>query len=376
MNRKNISKNNPLLNQPVAEIPKVDPKFYIDEFLKWLSDDFFKTSESDKMEIDYKTKHTDWPKLWDSKPERSEWDPVLIDNLKITRGGIINKGKGNISDTHIIFLINTLSAIKQNFELFIEKYASFLQLKKLLKSSKNNIYEGEMTLINRLNSALLARNRDETKQLIPRLYHYRDHGCLMSVSLENVDELDVKIGEVVYEYGFSKTSSDSFSFEINNILESRITTLKNLLKPQISDSNYLTSYLWVGNNTFYRITILGKSLRGEGFIDSNTKMTDFKSVFEGKVKNPVNWIGKSCLTEILYLFYLLWEDERYKWVEKPEQPYKNLVNCFLFNGKMLTQKYLIKRGNVKSIYSSIKTGNYQPARAEEIRKILIKISKE
>ena len=330
MNQNDISKNDPLLNEPVAEIPKVDPEFYIDEFLRWLSDDIFNTSDTDKIEIDYKTKHKDWPKLWDSKPERGEWDPVLIDNFKISRGGIINKGKQNISDTHIIFLTNTLSAIKQNFELFIEKYASFLQLRKLLESSNNNIYEGEMMFINRLRNTLLARNRDETKQLIPRLYHYRDHGCLMSVSLENVNKLDVKIGEEVYEYGFSKTSSDNFSFVLNEILKERLITLQN---PKRSGENgkKLTSYQWINIPNYDWITELGNSLRDEGFIDRKTKMTDFKSVFKGKVNNPVNWIGKSCLTEILYLFYLLWEDERYKWVEKPKQPYKNIGNCFLNN---------------------------------------------
>lgn len=376
MNQNDISKNSPFLNQPLAEIPKVDPEFYIDEFLKWLSDDIFNTPESDKIAIDYKTKHTDWPKLWDSKPERSEWDPVLIDNLKITHRGKINKGKRNISDTHIIFLANTLSTIKHNFELFIEKYASFLQLKKLLESSKNNIYEGEMVLINRLSNTLLARNRDETKQLIPRLYHYRDHGCLMSVSIENIDDLDIRIGEVVYEYGFSKTSSDSFSIGLNNVLESRITTLNNLLKSQIGDSSSLTSYLWAGYKTLHRITILGNSLKREGFIDSKTKMTDFKSVFEGKVKNPVNWIGESCLSEILYLFYLLWEDERYKWVKKPKRQYRNINNCFLNNGKKFSTQYLISDGNAKNIYYRIKKGTERPARAKEIDNILEKISKK
>jgi len=375
VNQNDISKNDPLLNEPVAEIPKVDPEFYIDEFLRWLSDDIFNTYESDKIEIDYKSKHKELPRLMYSEPEQSEWDPILIDNLKITHRGKIHKGKGNISDTHIIFLTNTLSAIKQNFELFIEKYASFLQLRKLLESSKNNIYEGEMMLINRLSNKLLARNRDEKKQLIPKLYHYRDHGCLMSVSLENVNKLDVKIGEEVYEYGFSKTSSDNFLIVLNEILKERLITLQNTNNPDENRKKF-TSYLWINTPNHHWITELGNSLSREGFIDGKTKMTDFKSIFTGKINHPVNWIGESCLTEILYLFYLLWEDERYKWVEKPKQPYKNLVNCFLFNGKTLTQKYLITKGNVKNIYSSIKLGNYRPARAEEIRKILIKVSEK
>ena len=83
MNKKDIPKNDPLLNQPLAEIPKVDPEFYIDEFLRWLSDDIFNTYESDKIEIDYKSKHKELPRLMYSEPERSEWDPILKNNLKI-----------------------------------------------------------------------------------------------------------------------------------------------------------------------------------------------------------------------------------------------------------------------------------------------------
>jgi hypothetical protein len=69
---------NPLLKQTLAEIPKVDPKFYIDEFLRWLSEEFIETKQSDRIQIDYTIKHEDWPRLLDSKPKLSEWDPITL----------------------------------------------------------------------------------------------------------------------------------------------------------------------------------------------------------------------------------------------------------------------------------------------------------
>ena len=105
-------------------------------------------------------------------------------------------------------------------------------------------------------------------------------------------------------------------------------------------------------------------------------MVDFRSVFEGSIKNPINWMGKSVLTEILYLMYLLWEDERFKWVYRPTRPYKNLVNCFLNNGKTFSYKYLVTNGNARNIYSQIKNGKELPSRAKTIENILVQISKK
>lgn len=60
MDNDNEIRENPFLKQPLAEIPKVDPQFYIDEFLRWLSEDYFDTSASDKIPTDKTIKHKDW----------------------------------------------------------------------------------------------------------------------------------------------------------------------------------------------------------------------------------------------------------------------------------------------------------------------------
>jgi len=376
MDKKNNHPEHPFLKHPVAEIPKVDPGFYMYEFLKWLSEEFHGTSETDKIDSDYTTEHKNWPKLRDSVPKTTLWEPLTEQDIAITPRTTINIEERNISITHWNFLYQILSVIKQNFELFISKYASYIQLTKLLESSRNNVYEGEIILIKQLLDTLLSKKNNEAKQLIPRLYHYRDHGYLMSVSLVNVNEIDIKTGEQVFEYGFSKTSSDNFTLVLDKILNNRIIKLDNLLKPDISDISPGTSYQWIDNQHFNRVTELGNLLKREGFIDSETKMTDFKSVFEGKIKNPVNWTGKSCLSEMLFLFYLLWEHENFKWLDKPRQPYRNLINCFLCNGTKLTRKNLITKGNAKTIYSRIKRGVERPSRAKIIKNILEQISKK
>lgn len=376
MDQNNNHREHPFIKQPIAEIPEVDSGFYIDEFLRWLSEDFNRTLATDKIDTDYSTEHKDWPRLIDSVPKTTLWEPLIKQDLSIAPRTTMNMEERNISITHWSFLIQTLSAIKQNFELFISQYASFVQLTKLLTSSKNNIYEGEIILIKQLSDTLLSRKNDETKQLIPRLYHYRDHGYLMSVNLENVDKMDIKTGELVFEYGFSKTSSDNFTNELDKILSNRIIKLENLLRPDISDLGTSTSYQWKDIQHFNRVTELGNLLKKKGFIDSETRMTDFKSVFNGEIKHPVNWIGDSTLSEILYLMFLLWENEQYRWIIKPRQPYKNLCNCFLNNGKRFSYKHLVTDGNAKTIYSRIKSGVERPAMAKIIKNILEQISKK
>ncbi len=74
--------------------------------------------------------------------------------------------------------------------------------------------------------------------------------------------------------------------------------------------------------------------------------------------------------------YLLWEDERFKWVKRPTRPYKNLVICFLNNGIKFSYKHVVTNGNARSIYSQIKNGKGLPSRAKTIENILVIISKK
>ena len=322
----------PFLKQPLAEIPTVDPQFYIDEFLRWLSEEIFNSAQSNKIPVDYTIKNKDWPRLWDSKPKHSEWDPLTKEDNLFNLNEWDNLGNRNISFSLLIFVNASLTAIKNNIETFIISYASFLQLTRLLEAPTANIFSGEITLLNRLKDTIISRINSPSKQLIPKLYHFRDHGRLMSVSLDNVNSLDIKTEDYIYEFHFSKTSSDSLSRAIVEILNDRLIALQNLNRPGGKDKS-TTSYQWKSMQNFNLVTELGNALKKEKFIDQQTRMADFKSVFEGTIKNPINWIGESALTEILYLMYLLWEDERFKWLNKPRQQYINLWNCFLINGK-------------------------------------------
>jgi len=366
---------NPFLNQPLADIPKVDPQFYIDELLRWLSEEVFETGRSIKIPVDYTIKHKDWPKLLDSKPKLSDWDPLTKEDNLFNLNDWDNLGNRNISFSHLIFANASLTAIKNNIETFIISYASFLQLTRLLEAVTANIFSGEITLLNRLKDVILSRINSPSKQLIPKLYHFREHGCLMSVNLDNVDPLDIKTEDYIYEFHFSKTSSDCFSHAVVEILNDRLIELQNLSHPGGIDK-VTTSYQWKSMQNFNLVSELGNALKNEKFIDKRTKMVDFKSVFEGTIKDPVNWIGESALTEILYLMYLLWEDERFKWVTRPKRPYKNLGNCFLNNGKEFNYKYLVTDSNAKTIYSQIKNGKRLPQRARIIENILVEISRK
>ena len=370
----NFSKS-PFLKQPLADIPKVDPQFYIDEFLRWLSEEIFESAQSIKIPVDYTIKNKDWPRLLDSKPKHSEWDPLTKEDILFNLNDWDNLGSRNISFSLLIFANATLTAIKNNIESFITSYASFLQLRRLLESTTNDIYRGETILLNRLKDKIISRINDQSKQLIPRLIHFRDHGRLMSVSLDNVNTLDIKTEDHIYEFHFSKTSSDSFSHAVVEILNDRLMELQKLSLPGGKDK-VTTSYQWGSMQNFYLVTELGNALKKKKFIDQRTSMVDFKSVFKGTIKNSVNWIGESALSEILYLMYLLWEDERFKWGKKPRQKYINLGNCFLIKGEKFDYKYLITDGNAKSRYAQIKNRDGLPKRAEAIENILVEISRK
>ncbi len=375
MDQKRDFRDHPFLKQPVAEIPKVDPEFYFDEFLRWLAEEYLETAESNKIQVDYTIKHKDWPRLLDSKPELNEWNPLTKEDNLFTLGELDNVGIRNISFAHLIFAKEILTAIKDNIESFITRYASFLQLTRLLETTTDNIYGGEIIILNRSKDKIISRINNHSKQLIPKLYHFRDHGRLMSVSLDNINPLDIKTDDYIFEFGFSKTSSDSFSHALIEILNDRLSELQNLDRPS-GNNKQTSSYLWINIQNFNLVTELRNALKKEKFIDQRTKMVDFRSVFEGTIKNPVNWIGESALSEILYLMYLLWEDERFKWVRKPKHPYKNLGECFLNNGKEFSYKYLVTSGNAKTIYSQIKKGTGIPFRAKTIENILLQISRK
>lgn len=128
MDQNNNLSESPFLNQPLADIPKVDPQFYINEFLRWLSEEYYETEKSNKIQVDYTIKNKDWPRLLDSKPKLSEWDPLTKEDNLFNLNEWDNLGNRNISFPHLIFANASLRAIKNNIETFIISYAAFLQL--------------------------------------------------------------------------------------------------------------------------------------------------------------------------------------------------------------------------------------------------------
>ena len=101
-------------------------------------------------------------------------------------------------------------------------------------------------LLNKLKDQIESRILDQSKQLIPKLYHFRDHGCLMSVDLDQVKLLDIKTEDYIYEFIFSKSSSDAFSHTLIEIIKERLIKIQDLLRPNVIDKS-TSFYKWTNN---------------------------------------------------------------------------------------------------------------------------------
>jgi hypothetical protein len=160
------------------------------------------------------------------------------------------------------------------------------------------------------------------------------------------------------KYELSNLSNDKILEVINLIREVtdslkvklEFKLLKNQAKGFKTEEDHGT-YRWIDIiRTSRKITKLYNELKKKCLIDTKTELTDFRAIFTEKGKKPINWIGEGGLSEIIYMMYLLFGEKKgtIKYIERPNQPFKNLNFCFTCNGKALN------RNSIKTIYSKIK----------------------
>jgi len=80
---------------------------------------------TDAGPTDKTIKHKDWPRLIDSNPKLNEWDPLIVDDNFLKLKGQYDFMDREISCSHLLFIIETLSENKYKIESFITSYASF-----------------------------------------------------------------------------------------------------------------------------------------------------------------------------------------------------------------------------------------------------------
>lgn len=246
----------PLL-RPIAELPQVPHSFYFEELLNWTYNGF----EAKKCNIytvqDYITRHEVFPPeqagfLTGEAPFEERWDSMTLEDLSFKqqpgidlffKEGLTNNLRStgrpvkdrifiNSPPLHV-FLISILEKLKEFPDEFISSYAKQRAISGLLKKEE---YAGEYKCIELFVEEMENHINERNFQLIPTLYHFRDHGFIMSEDFEKPEKMDTKVTpEYTYEFGFSKQTSDSFVRQLITILEERkqfILKINNIsLKP-------------------------------------------------------------------------------------------------------------------------------------------------
>ena len=160
-------------------------------------------------------------------------------------------------------------------------------------------------------------------------------------------------------------------YEVYNEIESMLNEIKarerSILSQTINENN--NSYEWKNlARDGCKITKLFNELKRKRFIDKESNINNFKAIFNKFAKGQINWTGNGALSELLYLFYILWgeKDPMIKYVIKPNQPFKNLKHCFVCN------RVKINESSIKTIYTKINNSEYPtyPARANELDRII------
>lgn len=208
-------------NDPVAETPHVKNKAYFTEFCNWLSNGYQQLFHEAHTEEDYTARYAIFPPEQFPEPDnvyKQTWEPISEKELELLSEPA-KKRLFDKSPQHHIFLISILEAIKTDTGKFIETYARRTNRQLELKEA-TGVQKCLESLIQELEGYL----ESEGPQLISVLYHHRDHGLMMSI---DGYKLDVEEDEPIFEFGFSKTSSDSFTGKVIHLLKEKLNAISN-----------------------------------------------------------------------------------------------------------------------------------------------------
>lgn len=130
---------------------------------------------------------------------------------------------------HHQFLRIILDAVKKNFGTFSITLAKELGVP---VRSQDNLYEDTLKSLRTLQNTILMLEAKGSFR-IPDLYAWRDHGVLMSYSLNNVAKYESERWDVLFTYRFSKKTSYHFLRFIKEMVAQHILRYENLeLKQQ------------------------------------------------------------------------------------------------------------------------------------------------
>jgi hypothetical protein len=221
-------KYNPLLNTPIAEFP--DPAkltlFYIEEFLSWLSNAKKPSNEDLYATDDYEIKYFIFPPDPEAEKHLQPVKTILrsIKNEELYHKRFTYEQLSYNLNTHQ-FLYLLLNAIQNNITEFLRQYAKNHSLLEHYPDPKNL----ERIFIKRIQKELQEIFEDDSLQLIPKLFHHRDHGIIMTCNISKPEDLEKPVGpDRFYEFGFSKETSNSFIQALLEILLKRQNLLDDL----------------------------------------------------------------------------------------------------------------------------------------------------
>lgn len=242
----------PELSEPIETFPEVQDMQYFEELCRWLSNGYTQLFQQTYTEVDYQARHVVFPPEQfptDQEINKQTWSPIAESELRLeaepARDRYFTK-----SYPHHVFLISILEAIGRDTEEFIRIYAK--RTNKGLELKEPGGFQRCMRL---LISELKMYLQQEEKQLIPALYSTSDNGRFMSVEAPELEYTDDETkeddednrddAEAIYEFGFSKISSDSFSSRLIVCIEMKLSALEDKpfiipVRPDVKEELTLT----------------------------------------------------------------------------------------------------------------------------------------
>lgn len=187
--------------------------FYFDELFSWMNNGAGSAMHPVYTAKDFFKRYDNYPPEPDEKPYTEQWPVINTWDLKIEKERAIERIYYK-SPSHHVFVISMLELIKDHPEEFMGSYARKKGLYRLLKA---NPTEGEVKCLGLLIEELSPYLQTKRHQLIPLLYSPRPDGVLMSCDLEVVTPKGSD-NNTMYEFGFSKESSDAFTTLLMNQL--------------------------------------------------------------------------------------------------------------------------------------------------------------
>jgi hypothetical protein len=209
--------------------------FYFSELLSWLDNRTEPIGSPIYTKRDYFRRYDIFPPDPDErkKPYTEFWPVINTWDLKIEKKKAMDRTYQK-SPSHHVFLITMLELVKDYPEDLIEMYAREKGLTKILDSDP---IDGEVKCLELLINDLKIYLENKRRQLIPLLYHGHPGGIFMSADLEVVAKGPKPDPEAMYEFGFSKESSDAFTTVLINQLTERLEFVKRMAQPSSEKAN-------------------------------------------------------------------------------------------------------------------------------------------